>query len=251
MSGRRASSRDRLPPMSYRTILVYADAHPEAAVRIRIAASIALNADASVDGVFVAPPFVPPPVGIDGTAYVDPAIVRAWLDSHRLTVAQAAETARGQFQSIVEEVGARAQWSVLEDTICNGFVMRARCADLAVFPRAGMTAPALSAADFVYDSGAPVVLVPKSATAFRRDYKVLLAWDGGREAANALRGSWPILEAADLVQVLMIDPLPEAEAFIAEPLARHGVRAETVIDRSPRAGAGDIILSHARSLSAD
>jgi nucleotide-binding universal stress UspA family protein len=78
-----------------------------------------------------------------------------------------------------------------------------------------------------------------------------VAWNGSREAAGALRGAWPILEAAERVEMLMVEPPPEAEAFMGERLERRGVKAKIVIDRSPDAEAGEVIRRHAENLDAD
>jgi nucleotide-binding universal stress UspA family protein len=80
---------------------------------------------------------------------------------------------------------------------------------------------------------------------------VLVAWNGSREAASALRGAWPILETAERVDLLMVDPPPEAEAFIGKRLERHGVKARMHISRSPDARAGEMIKDHAESLGVD
>jgi nucleotide-binding universal stress UspA family protein len=237
--------------MTYRTILVYADAEPEAPARLRIAASVAACTGATLDGVFVKPLFIPPPVGMGEAGVLPPATLQLMLDSHLEFVNRAAETARTNFQSAAEDAGARAEWTVIEDGTVLGLVGMARCSDLTVFPKGGIANPVLSPAEFARDVGGAVILVPKTPGSDEPGRRVLVAWNGSREAASALRGAWPILEVAGRVEVLMVDPPPEAEAFLGERLKRRGVKAKIVIDRSADAKAGEVIHGHAETLDAD
>lgn len=238
--------------MTYRSILVYADAEPTATARLKIAAAIAVQGGGTLDGVFVKPLFLPPPVGPDETGFLPPATLQMLIDGHLESVNKAMRTAQGKFRSAVEETGARAEWTTLEDATVLGFIGMARCSDLVVFPKSGMANPALSPTELCRETGAPVVLVPKTPRlGGEPGRRILVAWNGSREAASALRGAWPILEAAERVEVLMVEPPPEAEAFMGERLERRGVKAKIVIDRSPDAKAGEVIRRHAEGLDAD
>ena len=118
--------------MTYRTILVYADAEPQATSRLQIAASIAARTGATLDGVFVTPPFIPPVGGIDGAGFVPPDTIQLMLDGHLEFVRQAAQTARAKFESAVGTAGARGEWTMLGDEIVLGIVEQPGVASLAV-----------------------------------------------------------------------------------------------------------------------
>ena len=237
--------------MTYRTILAYADAEPQATVRLQIAASIAARTGAALDGVFVTPPFIPPVGGIDGAGFVPPDTIQLMLDGHLEYVRQAAQTARTKFEAAAGEAGARAEWAMLGDETALGFVAMARASDLVVFPKSGIPHPPLSPAELAREARAPIVLVPKTPRSHEPCRRVLVAWNGSREAAGALRGAWPVLEAAERVEVLMVDPPPEAEAFLGQRFERRGIEPRIAIDRSSDAKAGELIRSHAEDLVAD
>jgi nucleotide-binding universal stress UspA family protein len=237
--------------MTYRTILVYADAAPQATARLQTAASIAARTGATLDGVFITPPFVPPVGGIDGAGFVPPDTLQLMLDGHLEYVRQAAQTARTKFETAAGEVGARGEWTMLGDETALGFVAMARASDLVVFPSSGTSYPLLPPTEFAREASTPIVLVPATPRSHEPCRTVLVAWNGSREAASALRGAWPILEAAERVEVLMVDPLPEAEAFLRKRLERRSIQARIVIDRSSDAKAGELIRSHAEDLAAD
>jgi nucleotide-binding universal stress UspA family protein len=236
--------------MTYRTILAYADAEPAATIRFQIAAALAARSDATLDGVFVKPLFVPPP-SFDAGAYVPPTTLEVLAESHRALVAKAEETAQTNFAAAADQARARAEWAAIEDGAPRGFIGLARCSDLVVFPKSGTSVPPLSPMELARESAAPLVLVPTSPNSTRPGRKVLLAWNGSREAASALRGAWPIIEEADRVHVMMVEPPAEAEAFIGKRLKRHGVTAQMHINRSADAQAGEIIRNKAEELSVD
>ena len=84
---------------------------------------------------------------------------------------------------------------------------------------------------------------------------ILVAWNGTREAARALHDAMFVIDGAEAVTVLEIDP-PDGDdgvraADVVAALARRGVAAKaesTVSDGTPVA---DVILSLAADLSAD
>ncbi|CAM4209471.1 UspA domain-containing protein [Novosphingobium lubricantis] len=73
----------------------------------------------------------------------------------------------------------------------------------------------------------PVLAVPHGVPMLRFDQPALVAWDGGHEAANALRASLPLLHMAGEVHLLTVrekeSSFPAADA--ARYLSRHGIHA--------------------------
>ena len=83
---------------------------------------------------------------------------------------------------------------------------------------------------FLFESGRPMLLVPYTIKVPPPIRRVLIAWNGSREAARATFDSLPFLKAAEAVEILLINP-PErgdqtpdlAGTEIATTLSRHGV----------------------------
>lgn len=86
------------------------------------------------------------------------------------------------------------------------------------------------AENFLFESGRPVLVIPyvlKEPAPFR---KVLVAWNGSREATRAVFDALPFLKEAESVEIFSVDP-PEtpaqtpqtAGAALAQTLSRHGV----------------------------
>jgi nucleotide-binding universal stress UspA family protein len=111
----------------------------------------------------------------------------------------------------------------------------------------------------VMNAGRPMFIVPYAGQFDRIGNRVVVAWDGGLQAARAITTALPILKQAQQVQVAMFDPeagsrahgeLPEAD--IGLYLVRHGVKVEC--SRKPAGDDMDIgnaLLSHLADCGAD
>jgi nucleotide-binding universal stress UspA family protein len=83
---------------------------------------------------------------------------------------------------------------------------------------------------FLFESGRPMLFVPYTINEPPPIRRVLVAWNGSREAARATFDSLPFLKAAESVEILVIDPPDRghhthelAGSQIAATLARHGI----------------------------
>jgi nucleotide-binding universal stress UspA family protein len=101
------------------------------------------------------------------------------------------------------------------------------------------------------DSGRPVLIVPHTPRKKFALKRVLVAWNGRREATRAVFDALPILKKADAVEVMWLNPqygvqmgdLPAADLCAA--LARHGVKCEESAAISPKSSVGETLLFEA------
>jgi nucleotide-binding universal stress UspA family protein len=136
-------------------------------------------------------------------------------------------------------------------------VEQAHCADLFIATRPYGEADSPVWTDLVeavlFGSGRALLLVPPGRHRQGPIQTVLVAWNGSREAARALREGLPFIEQAARTVVLVVDPpsdtMPWAE--VEGHLARHGVVAEVITAESQDRRVADVILDEARRLSAD
>ena len=90
--------------------------------------------------------------------------------------------------------------------------VQARHADVSIMLRPGGTAPA----DYrntifegvLFGSGRPVLLVPPDWKGKSIGKRVVVAWNGKREAARALADASPLIEAADEIYLVTVDAKP-------------------------------------------
>ncbi|MBA8903140.1 universal stress protein [Phyllobacterium sp. P30BS-XVII] len=110
----------------------------------------------------------------------------------------------------------------------------------------------------LFESGRPVLLIPRNSKPTLKPKRVLLAWDSGVECARAAREALDFMASADEVHVTMIDPDTSSIANGAEPgadiaayLAHHGVKI--IVDRLPSGGdpIATVLRQHATDIAAD
>jgi len=109
-------------------------------------------------------------------------------------------------------------------------------------------------ADVVLDVGCPVLVVPRAGQFERIERHALVAWNGSREAARAVRDALPLLKLVAAVTVLAVNAEQGGEepgADIARHLARHGITVEIDQSTAPDMATADVLLSRAADLGSD
>ena len=81
----------------------------------------------------------------------------------------------------------------------------------------------------LFESGRPTLVVPPGRDAFAAR-RIIVAWDGGAQAARAVGDAMPFLRAAEAVEIVSVVGEKDlsrsvAGAEVAPHLARHGVNA--------------------------
>lgn len=138
----------------------------------------------------------------------------------------------------------------------------AHVSDLAVVGRNGADQPhgafGLTLAEhLVLSSGRPVLAWPPDYTSAEFGKRIVIGWNGCREAARALRDAIPFLQSADDVSLLTVETARSAENTVLQwdeittYLNRHGIDATIRQSLVGAGAAGDVILSRAREANAD
>lgn len=138
------------------------------------------------------------------------------------------------------------------------FAHMARAYDLSVVGQIepdGSPAEDLILEAALFNSGRPVLVVPYIQKEPIQLGRVMLCWDGSRNAARAFADAMPLLERAKTLDVITIatadrrNELPGAD--IAHHLARHGINVELKRIVAPDSDVANTILSYAADSSAD
>lgn len=211
--------------MAIKNIVLHQGPDSRSPARLDIAVALAKDHDARIIGVFVK---------------VDPAASEYWWMAYRSeaiaewmsTLQRIGEEAEETFKTRMAEEGLEGEWRVMEGIPSDAMMTCARYGDLTVIGQANPDEPAYDTGlpdHLVVGAGAPVLVVPYAGHFEMVGRRVMVAWDGGREAARAVRDAMPILKQAETVMVYSINPADGrhwAGADICAHLARHGVRAE-------------------------
>jgi nucleotide-binding universal stress UspA family protein len=111
----------------------------------------------------------------------------------------------------------------------------------------------------LFDARAPVLIVPPDAdlTRIANPRRILLAWNQSSEALTAAKRALPLLQAADMVDVTVVDPPargPERSdpgGVLCQYLVRHGVKAEVTVLARNRPKVSEVLAEHAMDRGAD
>lgn len=138
---------------------------------------------------------------------------------------------------------------------------RARFSDLVVLPRPygekrGVELePVLESA--MFEGHTPVLVMPDDTTVVHAPKKIVLAWNESAEAMNAARAALPMLKAASVVHVVVIDPpthgpnRSDPGGLLSQYLARHGVKVEIDVLSKTMPRVSDVLLRHVQDIDAD
>ncbi|MDZ5696818.1 universal stress protein [Chelativorans sp. M5D2P16] len=172
---------------------------------------------------------------------------------------------RALFDERAQSEGVSAEWrgyeNVSGDSAVSG-IESARAADLAIAQQNDPDADARMVADveaLIFESGRPVLLIPYTWSGRSAPFKkVILAWNGSREAARAVFDALPLMKEAGDVEVLTVDPSDTlqqdagmAGAAIAATLARHGIDVTVRTEQSAGLSHGDVIANRLADTGAD
>lgn len=211
--------------MTIKDIVLHQGPDSRSEARLDVAVALARAHDARIIGVFAK---VDPGDPEYWWMAFDKKAIDAWLATFE-TISGEAEEA---FQARLTEEGLEGEWRVMDGNPTDAMLICARYGDLTVI---GQTDPDHRAYDrslpdqLVLGAGGPVLVVPYAGRFEAIGRRIMVAWNGEREAIRALRDAMPILNQADTVIVYSIDPADKrhlAGADICAYLARHGVRAE-------------------------
>lgn len=243
--------------MPYKSILVHVDGSSRAKARYQLAAEIAKAEGAHLIGAAM--------TGVSRFAYgpgkidLSDAIVKSHLDALR----QQGKDALEHFEQVARAVGVGSIESrVQDDEAGDGMCLQARYADLLVIGQHDPDEdyPSVSA-DFpeyiISNAGRPVLLVPYVGNVSSFGERVLIGWDGSREASRAITASIPLLRRAKNVTLVVFNAEKTFDVHGAQPgndialyLARHDIRVE-VMRQTTTIDIGNAILSLAADISAD
>jgi nucleotide-binding universal stress UspA family protein len=221
----------------------------------QFAVSIAQAFEAHITGIaFAFDPIITPTV-MDGLS-------AAWVDTQRIENRAAGQAAIDRFEAAAARQGLSAEHRLIEASLGGAaglFGRMARRFDLAVV---GQMEPDRMAPDnlFVesalFESGRPIVVVPYIQNEGLKLGRVLVCWDGSRNAARAMADAMPFLRRGTAIEIVTVSDGRGAKdeiagADIGRHLARHGLAVEVKRLVADATDVASTILSYAADCAAD
>lgn len=165
-----------------------------------------------------------------------------------------------EFRVRAEETQLAHEWRCIDGRAETAIALESRCHDILVMGQADPTVKDLwtNPHDLLEEtlirSGHPLIAVPYRGSYPNVGQRILIGWNGAREAARATEDAMPILKAARRVIVLTVD-MRRGDALSVEQLVnfleRQEVKAEARGARSLGESVGDTILSKAADFRCD
>jgi nucleotide-binding universal stress UspA family protein len=242
--------------MSVKDLLVHINVSKHCQARMEIAARLAKAFDARLTGLYTsAVGDVPFFMMEEVAAKVEPTMRAWWL--------QMRDKVKAEFDGVVRKAGIAAEWIEVDDRDGSIVSYHARYADLAIvgqidteelLPRPEYAIPERVA----LESGGPTLVVPYAGAFATMGRRILIAWNGSAQSSRAVRDALPLLERAEKVTVLTINPddvrhgkADRPGTRIATHLSNHGIKADARELTVEEAAVGDVILSQASDGGAD
>ncbi|MCO8608997.1 universal stress protein [Burkholderia multivorans] len=241
--------------MSYKTLLVHLDDSERCATRVALALDLAGRWNAHLIGLYVVCQDLFEPLRRPDEP-LKLAVYERLCDQRR-------KEAEGRFLAAAERAGRSVEWQAPSGNAIDAAVLHARHADLLLLGQEDPDDRMMHVArhfveDVVMGSGRPAIVVPYAGDLRSLGRNVLIAWDGGREAARAMSDALPLLAPARFVHVETVvhghrDPeKTPAGIDVAAYLERHGIRAAfSSTPHDPAAGVGATLLNRITDLHAD
>ena len=238
--------------MTYRTLLLQMFEDPNLDHRLTTAVALARRFQAHLVGLSVAPPPVMPFGYGEAAAYVGPEIFEAQREANHAT----AERLQAAFDRALEGTGVSSIWRDEEGDQATLYARAAATVDLVVTGQeAGDMLDAMlpSVTEYlVTEAGGPVLMLPPGAVDGEFGKRVMLGWNGSKEAKRALIDALPFLKAADTVWLATVG---DAEAVRLDRakrmLGRHDVEAKELVLEDKGQEPGALLLEQAQANDAD
>jgi nucleotide-binding universal stress UspA family protein len=262
--------------MEFRDILVCLDPTDAGEARLQLAAVIARGCGAVLSAAYVLPEAIPgaPPYG-DGRGIVLPTSL-AWMPNPAAieggvpASGEGADTARGpaladiieqRFREEMRPHALEGDFHMFGSGEAGDLAALARTVDLVICGQASPDWPlpaGFRPEDLIVAGGRPVLVVPYAGTFAAIGRRVLIAWDGTREAARALGDALPLIAKAEAATIMTVceheaDFARDAPSLarVEHHLARHGITARHEQNVRGDVPVADLLLSRAADLDAD
>lgn len=244
--------------MNVKTILAILNSAESADGVLATSISLASKNGAHVIGIYAEAPeqvFIYAPMEVP-----DPRTIMSMQEESEKRAAAIEE----KFRAAVEREGVSHEWRKFRGVggfASVGIVDSARSADLVICGQFDDDTPAAQRADIellIFECGRPVIMVPYIVKQAKPVERVLIAWNGSREAARAVYDAMPFLMEAKEVEIVSVDAKSDmnqtadfAGSELGTALARHGIKVNVNNIESAGRPIGAVIENRVSDFSAD
>jgi nucleotide-binding universal stress UspA family protein len=251
--------------MALKDLLVYVDQSAHAAERLLLAADLARRHQSRLTALYVRE-LSPAQRHEQSIAELGQGSAEAITRTNR-SIRQSIDESVQRLRSALEDAGRdyelEVEWRCLEGLASTLVPQHARFADLCILSQdtsAVATATGYTFSEqLLFVSGRPVVFVPAHGSFETLGRHILVAWNSSRASTRAVNDALPLIERAEKVTLLAVNPAEFAERYGALPpeqmvahLRRHGASVEGIwLNDIPTGSIADAVLAEAHKVGAD
>lgn len=243
--------------MTYKTVLASLNDIRQLRAVLGAAADIARKEEAHVVGLYVIP-------AIELQVGSEIQVLPVENDELQKYFKSQEKTVKAAFESMILKDGIQGEFRIVEafePHIAGTVIEESKEADLVIAGYSSSSSNRALGADFcerlLIGSGRPTLVIPANDRSGFVLNRILVGWNGSREAARAIFDSVPLLRRAEEVLVAFAcansERQPRIEARrqgLVRTLLRHGVHART-IDLDSSREAGTVLLERAETREVD
>ena len=251
--------------MALKDLLVYVDQSEHAPERLRLAADLACRHMSRLTALYVRElnPAQRHEQGIAELGQGSSEAIGRTNQRIRKSVDEAAERLRLTLEELRREHGLEVEWRCLDGVGSIVVPQHARFADLCVLSQDVSAAATDTGYTFseqlLFVTGRPVVFIPAQGSFDTLGRNILVAWNSSRASTRAVNDALPLIERAEQVTVLAVNPGEFAERYGALPpeqmvehLRRHGASVEGIwLNNIPAGSIADAVQAEAHRVGAD
>lgn len=242
--------------MALRDVLVHVDDSKSCVARIAASVQLAEKHDAHLVGLYIVPNSAIP-------GYVDVQVPVDLIKMQEDRLLEAAKLAEQAFIETTKQAGISSEWRCQKGDAASVLADHGHYTDLIVIGQRDRELNSIGSSSEMMDeiiltAGRPVLIIPHNFKGSDIGTKVIVGWDQGQRATRALHDAIPLLQKADEVSIMTVNPgsepkdrehLPSVD--IAHHLARHHIQVSADHVTSNELSVGDHLLSRAADMGAD
>lgn len=241
--------------MAIKDLLVHVDTSSACAKRVQAAVVLAKRHSAHLTGVYVREQFKIP-------TYAEVHLPTELLEAQQKAGHEQAQKAEAEFRRAAENMQVPAEWHCVKGEAIQVLDVFARQMDLTLVGQMQEHEPqwlSPPVADrLALEAGGPLLIIPTVGEVDAVFGRILVAWNGSREASRAVRDALPFLSLADEVSVVTVGIVEDdssandlASIDIRAHLSRHAIQSEIMEINGSDRDAGSLLLLAAADMGAD
>ena len=251
--------------MALKDLLVYVDQSKHASARLRLAADLARRHQSRLTALYVNE-LTPAQRHEQSIAELGLGAAEAISQTNRgirQSIGESIKALRSALEDIERNHGVEVEWRCLDGAASTLVPQHARFADLCILSQdtsAVATATGYTFAEqLLFVTGRPVVFIPAQGSFDTLGRHVFVAWNSSRASTRAVNDALPLIERAEKVTLLAVNPAEFAERYGALPpermvehLQRHGASVDGIwLNGIPSGSIADAVQAEAHKVGAD